>query len=300
MKKENSTLCRVGIIIATKGRPDAIPQVLRLLEAQTLRPDIVIISAHEKADVGFFESFNLNVGIVFGPAGSSQQRNLGMEAILHDTDIIIFFDDDFAPSANWVERCVDAFYADNTVVGLTGIVIKDGAKSKGPAVTWDEALKLIDGYKTALISSNLTVPCTSLYGCNMAFRSSRIGKLRFDERLVLYGWLEDTDFSRRMATRGRLVQAHTNYGVHLAIRSGRVSGKKFGYSQIVNPWYLCKKGVLTKKQAFRNMRKSFVKNLIKSFRPEAHLDSRGRLSGNLIGMLELLSGKCRPERAAQL
>ena len=68
--------------------------------------------------------------------------------------------------------------------------------------------------------------------------------VRFDENLPLYGWAEDVDFCRQLATYGRIVENARTTGVHLGSNSGRTSGVCFGYSQIANPLYLWRKGTL--------------------------------------------------------
>ena len=135
----------------------------------------------------------------------------------------------------------------------------------------------------------------------MAFRMSAIGAdVRFDERLALYGWLEDKDFSRTAKKSGRLVQCGALIGVHLGLKQGRVSGRKFGYSQIVNPWYLCRKGTLSMQEAWSNTLKALATNGIRTIRPESFIDRRGRFQGNVLAVRHLLSGICRPETAAEL
>jgi hypothetical protein len=134
----------------------------------------------------------------------------------------------------------------------------------------------------------------------MAFRMSAINDLHFDERLVLYGWLEDKEFSRKAAKNGRLVESNLLAGVHLGLSSGRVSGKRYGYSQVVNAWYLYQQGVLSMREASVNILKALVVNAAKTLRPEKHIDRRGRLHGNLVGVMHLLSGACRPEQVAEL
>ena len=78
----------------------------------------------------------------------------------------------------------------------------------------------------------------------MSIRASMIGDLRFDERLVLYGWQEDIDFTSQLRQRGRVVCVSNIRGVHLGLKAGRVSGERFGYSQVVNPVYLIRKGTV--------------------------------------------------------
>ena len=175
------------------------------------------------------------------------------------------------------------------------MVIRDGAKTS--PISWEEARQVIATWRPQ--NPHLS-EIADLYGCNMAFRMSAIDDLRFDERLVMYGWLEDKEFSRRAAKKGRLVKCNLLAGVHLGLRTGRVSGKKYGYSQIVNAWYLYKKGALSRDEACLQVLKALVVNAAKTFRPENYIDRRGRLHGNLVGVIHLLSGACRPEMAAEL
>jgi hypothetical protein len=289
---------RVAAAIATKGRPAATGWVVRLLARQTVRPDQVILSGSCGADIGPYDAEGLRVDELIGTAGSSVQRNRAIDALAPDIDIVIFLDDDFAPERHWIEQCAQVFTADPTLAGLSGRTLRDGAT--GQSLTWDEALALVDGAEDATPQRPPLDPCTSLYGCNMACRVQSIGELRFDERLVLYGWLEDKDFSRRLARRGRLMFCNYLIGVHLGMRGGRVSGRRFGYSQVVNAIYLHRKGVLTRREALSNVVRAVGVNCVKSVRPEAHLDRRGRLIGNVIGIAEMCVGSVKPERAARL
>src|SRR5258708_31843820 len=123
----------------------------------------------------------------------------------------------------------------------------------------------------------------------MAFRlgPSRQGVL-FDERLPQYGWLEDVDFSRRLARYGRIVQLPDARGVHLGSKSGRTLGVKLGYSQMVNPIYMVKKGTMAPGKALLHMSRNFAKNLVRSLKPEPYVDRRGRLRGNVLGLIDAL------------
>ena len=297
---ERGAAPRIAIVIATKGRPAAVTEVVRLLERQTLAPSTVIISATGNADIeGTLESSVFPLELIYGSASSTKQRNRALVRVRHQADIVVFFDDDFAPAINWLEHCAFAFAADAQVVGVGGLVLRNGANDV-EQVSWDEAKRLISD-PPALPHGPPTFSSTrSLYGCNMAFRIAAIGDLRFDERLVLYAWMEDKDFSRIAGRTGRLVRYDGMVGVHLGIKSGKVSGKRFGYSQVVNAWYLYRKKVLSRKEVWPNIFKAIVANGIKSFRPEKYIDRYGRFVGNLVGVGELIRGRCRPERAEEL
>jgi GT2 family glycosyltransferase len=103
--------------------------------------------------------------------------------------------------------------SESTIAGANGIVIRDGIKT--PPISWEEA-------QHAIAAPRPADPCSlseiaDLYGCNMAYRMSAIDDLRFDERLVLYGWLEDKEFSRKAAKKGRLVECNLLVGVHFGL-----------------------------------------------------------------------------------
>ena len=289
---------RIAVIIATKGRPQAVNHVLRLLEEQTQAPSVVVVSATQSADIYDSMPSSLRVEYIFGPAGTSCQRNRALEITRDRCDIVVFFDDDFAPAPTWLEHCANAFASDSSVVGISGSVLRDGAVAE--EISWDEAKRLIHDAAPAHTALPLIAEPDGLYGCNMAYRVSAIRHVVFDERLVLYGWLEDKDFSRSAGKSGRLVRCNALVGVHLGLKSGRVSGTKYGYSQVVNAWYLHKKGILTSKEACSNITKALLANSTKSLRPEKHIDRLGRLKGNLIGLGNLMLGHCRPEKAEEL
>src|SRR5258708_32118415 len=132
----------------------------------------------------------------------------------------------------------------------------------------------------------------------MAFRMSASEGIRFDERLVLYGWLEDKEFSRKAARNGRLVECQGLVGVHLGLQSGRVSGKKYGYSQIVNAWYLYQKRALSGRGGSLHILKALLANAAKTFPPGKPLHPRRRPPGQLVRHIHPPSAGCPPERTA--
>ena len=287
---------RVAVILATKGRPQAVPELIGLLENQSLAPSTIVISATAASDIEIPLATDLNVEYVFGPTGLTAQRNAGLERVRGRADVAIFFDDDFAPAGNWIEQCVGLFSSESNIAGANGIVIRDGVKTQ--PMSWQEARHIIAASRSD--DPRTVSDIADLYGCNMAFRMSAIDDMQFDERLALYGWLEDKEFSRKAAKKGRLVECNSLVGVHLGLQSGRVSGKRYGYSQIVNAWYLYKKGALSLREASFHILKPLLVNTAKTFRPENHIDRLGRLHGNLVGVIHLLSGACRPEKVTEL
>src|SRR5690606_28448217 len=110
------------------------------------------------------------------------------------------FDDDFLPARDYLAVLEAAFTSNADWAALTGEVIRDGVCGQG--IDFGEGVRLLDEdwSEVPRVSRPVEVPAT--YGCNMAFRCSSIGDLRFDERLPLYAWQEDVDFSTQIARRG--------------------------------------------------------------------------------------------------
>jgi len=287
---------KVSVVFATRGRPSVVEKTVRhLLKTQTVKPDDVVVSCVEPDDAGGLADLD-SVRVITGPAGLPAQRNTALSSLKPDTDIVVFFDDDFIAQRDWLLIAVQTFQDEKQVAGFTGRVLADGIK--GPGISHDEAVRLLETDQERDTSWNAAY---SPYGCNMAFRMSAISGVRFDERLVLYGWLEDRDFGASIARRGgQLVKFNLAAGVHMGTKSGRVSGLKLGYSQIINPVYMLKKGTMSLREAAGQIFRNVASNLALSVRPEPFIDRRGRVKGNLVAVRDLLCGRLEPERAATL
>jgi hypothetical protein len=98
-----------------------------------------------------------------------------------------------------------------------------------------------------------------------------------------------------MRKKGQVVCVNAIRGVHLGIKSGRINGTRFGYSQMANPFYLVRKGTVPPGFAMRLMLRNIAANLGRSLWPESYIDRRGRLRGNLIAIFHLLIGRVEPE-----
>jgi len=288
---------RVGVVIATKGRPQLVALVVDTLARQTKPPDAIVLAVSDAADAP--RAVGGKATIVQSPPGSAPQRNAGIEALGNSVDVIVFFDDDFVPSRYWIENLSALFASEPDIVAATGKVLIDGINTGG--LTWDAAARRIESAdRTPQHAPGSIKDNVSPYGCNMAFRVAAIGDLRFDERLVLYGWQEDTDFGARIASRGRCISSDALWGIHLGSKGGRSPGRPLGYSQIVNPRYLVAKGTMRPLKAIELAGRNLAANAVRSLRPEPNVDRLGRLYGNLVGLWDIAMGRCRPERAGEL
>jgi hypothetical protein len=286
---------RLAVGIATVGRPLLLAAVLRELETQTRLPDRIVVCAPRADDIG--DMALGGVDVVIGPRGLTRQRNAIIER-LDDCDIVQFFDDDFVPGTTYLAEIERAFAAEPDIAMITGNVVADGII--GPGFDVAEARRKLADMPVA--GCDRVRPVENGYGCNMAVRlaAARAAHCRFDERLPLYGWLEDVDFSRQLARQGRIVKLGSARGVHLGIKQGRQSGVRLGYSQIANAIYLSRKGTCPWPRSLRQMGRNVAMNLARSLRPEPYIDRAGRLKGNLKAFRDLVAGRLDPRRILEL
>lgn len=288
---------RIAIGIATRGRAAVLVETLRELERQTRPADRIIVSHVTEADIAGARGLP-RVEFLTGAVGLAHQRNTILNAV-GDCDVVLFLDDDFLPAPRYVEATLATFWTARTVVVTTGRLLADGAR--GPGLSVAEGRDILARERHDAYRSDLT-PTFSGYGCNMALRLQAVyaHALRFDERLPLYGWYEDIDFCRRLAVWGEVVEVAAARGVHLGTKSGRTSGLRLGYSQVVNPLYLWRKGSYPLDHALRSAGRHVLINSVRSLKPEPWVDRHGRLIGNTLALLDLVRGRARPERILEL
>jgi GT2 family glycosyltransferase len=292
---------KVVVGIPTAGRREQLARTLAELAKQRRAPDRVLIcpaGEHDYDEAGG-RVLPCPVHVLRGPRGLTPQRNAIIEAA-PDADILVFFDDDFYPLPDYLEQVVALFVAQPDIVVATNQPLLDGAV--GPGLSHDEAQLALDRLSGPPAVPMRIVPTYGGYGCNMALRMDPVVRhaVRFDEKLPLYGWLEDIDFSRRLAAHGRIVKCSSLRGVHLGTKRGRTSGLKLGYSQVANPVYMLRKGSMSFEYAFKQLGRNVAKNVARALWPEPWIDRRGRLKGNVLAVLDLLRGRITPERIQTL
>jgi len=290
---------RIGVILASVGRPRELAQWTERLLSQTVAPHLVVYSVTRQEDLPAPGALYPGARVIFGSTGLPSQRNRGIDLARQSCDLLAFFDDDYVASRFALERATDLFAGHPDIAGANGMLLADGINSQG--IPFAEALAMVEAHDRAEPGPiRIERDLDGLYGCNMIYRVSGIADVRFDERLPLYAWQEDVDFAARVRVRGRIVKSNAFAGVHQGVKSGRGSGLRLGYSQIANPLYLWRKGTLTARAAIRLMGRNLASNVLRSFRPEPWVDRKGRLRGNSIAIRDALSGRLAPENILNL
>lgn len=291
----------IDVVIATTGRRDIVGAILPFLQEQVRRPDRVIVSASGTDDFDPAVAARLpwETLVLHGPRGLCRQRNRALAAC-EAADIVVFLDDDTLLAPDYLENAERLLMARPDIVVLTGTVVADGATGPGISIAEGRRRLLADGERRR--HPETPAPTYGGYGCNMAVRMApvRAHSLRFDERLPLYGWMEDIDFSRSLAPHGTIMRSQAVRCVHLGTKSGRGSGVSLGYSQIANPVYMIGKKSMSVHFALKYIVRNVMKNIIKVWRPEPWVDRRGRLRGNTRAVIHLASGRLQPEKALEI
>ena len=283
---------RIHAVIATTGRPDIVKRVVLRLGKQSRPPDGVLVVGASPDDIAGLDGVLDNLEILVSRRGLCRQRNTALDYLSTRTDVVTFFDDDFVPAHDFVARLEALLLSQPDVVGATGVLVADGAQSH--PISFEDAVSKLDRFGDRTLQR--TSDCLSLYGCNMAIRLSAAVGLRFDEKLPLYGWQEDVDFTHQLSWRGRLVRTSDLTGVHMGARNGKTSGRRLGYSQIANVVYLWRKGTMCPWLGERLLFQNIVSNVARSLWPEHDIDRRGRLVGNLLALRDLMRGTIDPRR----
>ena len=287
---------RIHVAFATIGRAQILCRVLNQLALQSRPADGVLVVGTAEADVAGVSQALPGATILLSRKGLCRQRNTALDHLAGKADVVVFMDDDFVAAPDFLEQTEKLMMADPGLVGLTGHLLADGAHTG--EITFDAAVRELR-LRNRLAGAS-THETNWLYGCNMAIRTAVAPDLRFDERLPLYGWQEDVDFSCRLGRHGRMLRSCDLTGVHLGTRSGRISGVRFGYSQVANIVYLRGKQTIGARHGLGLMTRNIVANLARSLWPEPDIDRRGRLVGNALAIADVLRGKVDPERIEQL
>lgn len=290
---------RAVIVLASAGRPEVLRAAIVNARQHDGVPVIVAVpdAASAPADIA-----DLGVTLLITNRGLTRQRNAALAHISEispDTEFVVFFDDDSITSADWVAEAIDYFDQHRAVVGLTGRLLADGVRL-GHEITVTQAEQLIAAADPADLAAPLR-PASSLYGCNFAIRRAASVGLQFDERLPLYGWLEDLDFSGQLARNGLLHFAPKCVGVHRGcVSGGRTAHLRLGYSQVANPHWLVRKGTVPLGKALLLALRPALANIVKSIAGKGRGDRRDRLRGNLMAVRDWTRRRLAPERILQI
>ena len=122
---------RIHAVIATTGRPDIVRRVVLRLGEQSRPPDGVLVVGASPDDIAGLGGAFHNLETLVSRRGLCRQRNTALDHLGDCTDVVAFFDDDFVPADDYLQKLEEAFILRPNLVGATGKLLADGIKSPG-------------------------------------------------------------------------------------------------------------------------------------------------------------------------
>ncbi len=225
----DAPVASVDVVVPTWKRPEDLARCLGGLAAQTRPADrvLVVVRPEDPASVAVVEAWRSRMAVLgtalgvvtVGRPGQVAALNAALDALAPDdlpdgvprddrtAAVLVVFDDDAVPDADWLERAVARFSAEPDLGGLCGRdrLFHEGTPVRGTtrrrvgSITWF-------GRITGLfhLGPDGSHDVAHLKGCAMAYRAEAVAGLRFDEGLRGGGAqpLNDTAFSMAVAARG--------------------------------------------------------------------------------------------------
>lgn len=240
---------KLAFVVATKDRPEELRRMWGSVDRQTRPPDeVVIVDASERpiSPDGFGPSCIALTCIRADKPSAAGQRNRGLEAVSPDMDLIGFLDDDAVLEEDAVEAMLRFWEsADGTVGGAAFNLVNHPPMDLEPLKRsrLAESLGLYakrpgavapSGFQTMIGFVERTTWTDWLPSGASVWRRDVFKLHKFDEWFGGYSYLEDLEFSYRVANRFRLaVVAEARYR-HLQAAGGRGSGYAFGLREALH------------------------------------------------------------------
>jgi GT2 family glycosyltransferase len=285
----------LGVIIPSLGRPATLHETLLSVLGQSRQPGQIIVSVPDDSHLAP-ESRQLAITFVRSETGLCRQRNRAIEALQPGIERVTFLDDDIELHADYFEQVAQLFAAHPEVVLADGKVLRD-ARDMSRA----EAQAIIAAAATPHGAAVKTIGPQLAYGCNLTVRRNALAKLRFDERLPLYGYMEDRDFAFGCARLGAVMRCDSAMLVHLRPTAGRISARRFGFSQVMNPLYLWSKGnYVTRRHVAWQVCRPFLINGARAVASNEKALRWRQFAGNCYALTLALRGRIAPEEMLRL
>jgi GT2 family glycosyltransferase len=243
----------ISAIICTRNRSEWLEWSIGALALQELRPTETILvdgsdDEHAERNRQALREHEDRLGTVSylrTTPGITLQRNIGANAATGD--VVVFIDDDALIHPSYLQRVIERFVDDPSVIGVGGVIWNEMRRS-APATAFRRFFTMTDNLRPRLTRSGDAghlyecrgvVNVEALSGSNMAFRRSVFAEdgLQFDENLKGYGFGEDQLFCLQAGAKGRLQQTEDALVMHAFRRNDRLSAK-YARDQVTHAAYI--------------------------------------------------------------
>ncbi len=299
----------LAFVVATKDRPGDLGRLLESLAGQTLRPGEIIIvdSGTERLSLEHLGRFTPGFirYVDSDEASATKQRNLGLGLAGPEIRMIGFLDDDVILEPTSVERMMEFWRLCPGDVGGASFNLlnhPDLFAAELKSLPLAESLGLYSGtpgrvlpsgFQTMLGPMERTSFVEWLPSTACVWRNEVFSEFVFDEWFTGYSYLEDLDFSYRVARKYRLAVVADAGFYHFPGASGRGSGFQFGAREVRNRLhFVAKHRELSTLKCLLALKVRFAINLVLCVR-ERNPYYLQRAAGNLAGMSGWIVGTRR-------
>jgi glycosyltransferase involved in cell wall biosynthesis len=209
----------IAYVVPTKDRPADLRKLLDSLQQQTSQASqIVIVDGSDtpiEKILTEYPTLPLTYVRVYPPS-LARQRNAGMAALDPDISVAGYLDDDLELAPDATER-MNTFWnkAQNDIGGAAFTIVNQPGRGRIGALISSlfllnssaQGRVLCSGFATSILPRETTERTDWLYGGATLWRREIIEAYQYDEWYIGHGYLEDLDYSHRVA------QQHSLYVV---------------------------------------------------------------------------------------
>ena len=284
------------IIIPTRNRIKELTNTLNFLNNNNFffKKVVIVDSSNfniKKKIKKKINSYDLNIKLVDSQPSTCLQRNIGFNFIKNEEHIMfldddnIFYEDAFhkmeiflKKNKNFVGVAFNQIY--NYQYNFLDKLKKNFIFNKIGIYNSENGGFSRSGWQSKFINFNKDSIVQWLPTRAVIYKSNEIKNLRFENKLGVYGYLEDLDFSLELKKRGNLwVCSEAKYTHDQSINR---SGFEFGKKEVKNRYYIVKKHHLNKNLFFMTLFLRIILTFSKGIIGD--LNSTKRVLGNIIGI----------------
>ena len=300
-------LKKITFVVATKDRPDDLRKMLRSLLEQSHRPDQIVIvdSSADPVSEVTKEFLELNIKYIHHtPPSASAQRNIGIQSVDPNIELIGFLDDDIVLAPNALETMLNFWQTAPEDFGGCAFnlmnppsrrasQIKESALSRCLGLYSDKkGIVMPSGWQTLTGTVKNTTFVEWLPSTASVWRRELFVNFRFDEFFDGYSYLEDLDFSYSVSRHYKLaIVAGAKYW-HYPSPFGRVSQYWFGKIEVRNRLYIVRKYRLSIPLCYLGIIIRLFITLGSAIKTRRSVDLQ-RALGNCVGLAQSLTNKQR-------
>lgn len=248
---------RIGVVIATYGRPKELRRALAAIGAQSvsIKKVVVVDSSRPEAAIEngrvCAESTLAVTYLTCDTPSSTVQRNVGIKALLESgVDFVQVLDDDTMPAGDYIERLLRLIENEPGSVGASGVTKPDvspltKAQILSKFIFALVGLESFNPGSVSLAGCGIPVNHSSpfpqqadwLFGCSL-WRSEVFNQLEFNPRLRGAALAEDLDFSILARRLGKLWVDPLAHLHHSSSPLERPNEALYGYRFARNRWFV--------------------------------------------------------------